>query len=353
MSETKGRYGVSKTIKIGVNGFGRIGRLVVRAALNKQQVQVVAINDPFLDPEYMAYQFRYDTVHGKYKGEIKFDKNSLFLGGNKISVYSEKDPSKIPWSDSGAEYICESTGIFRDIKSCSAHLKGSKSAKKVIISAPAKDKDTPIFVMGVNQDKYKKDMTVVSNASCTTNCLAPLAKVIDDSFGVEEGLKTTVHTITASQSVVDGPSKAGKDWRAGRAAGPNVIPSTTGAAEAVGLVLPHLKGKLTGMAFRVPVTDVSVVDLTVRLKKNASYEQIKTAIKNAAKGEMKGIMGYTEDEVVSCDFVGDSRSCIFDANAGIALSPNFVKLIAWYDNEWGYSNRLVDLIIHMATVDRS
>jgi len=338
------------TAKIGINGFGRIGRLVLRAALLKSsEVEVVAVNDPFLDTKYMAYQFKYDSTHGAYKGEVKYDKEHLIVDGHKIRVFTEKDPTKIAWGEYGAEYICESTGIFTDQAKAGLHLKGAKPGKKVIISAPAKDK-TPTFVMGVNEGKYSKDMTVVSNASCTTNCLAPLAKILNDNFGIEEGLMTTVHAITASQLVVDGPSKGGKDWRAGRAAN-QVIPSSTGAAKAVAEVIPELKGKLTGMSFRVPVQDVSVVDLTVRLKKGASYEQIKTVMKKAAEGHLKGIVGYTEDEVVSSDFISDPRSCIFDAEAGISLNPNFVKLIAWYDNEWGYSNRLVDLIVHMHKVD--
>jgi len=337
--------------KIGINGFGRIGRLVLRAALDKpKEVVVVAVNDPFLDTKYMAYQFKYDSTHGPFKGEVKHDKENLIINGKKIRVFNEKDPAKINWGDYGAEYICESTGIFTDAPKAGLHLKGAKPAKKVIISAPAKDK-TPTFVMGVNEGKYNKSMEVVSNASCTTNCLAPLAKIIHDNFGIEEGLMTTVHAITATQLVVDGPSKGGKDWRAGRSAASNVIPSSTGAAKAVTEVIPELKGKLTGMAFRVPVQDVSVVDLTVRLKKGASYDQIKQTIKKASEGELKGIVGYTEDEVVSSDFITDARSCIFDAEAGISLNPNFVKLIAWYDNEWGYSNRLVDLIVYMHKVD--
>jgi len=337
--------------KIGINGFGRIGRLVLRASLDKpKDVVVVAVNDPFLDTKYMAYQFKYDSTHGQFKGEIKYDKENLIINGKKIRVFNEKDPQKIAWGEYGADYVCESTGIFTDTAKAGLHLKGPKPAKKVIISAPAKDK-TPTFVMGVNEAKYNKSMDVVSNASCTTNCLAPLAKVINDNFGIEEGLMTTVHAITATQLVVDGPSRGGKGWRAGRSAASNVIPSSTGAAKAVAEVIPELKGKLTGMAFRVPVQDVSCVDLTVRLKKGASYDQIKTAMKRASEGDMKGIMGYTEDEVVSSDFITDSRSCIFDAEAGISLNANFVKLIAWYDNEWGYSNRLVDLIIYMSKVD--
>jgi len=337
---------------IGINGFGRIGRLVLRSALAREDVQVAAVNDPFLDPKYMAYQFKYDTVHGRFKGEITYDKENLYVNKKAIRVYQIKTPSDIPWGDHKIEYVCESTGIFTDSKGCSGHLSGKSPAKKVIISAPPKD-NTPIFVMGVNQGKYDKKMTVVSNASCTTNCLAPLAKVIHDKFGIEEGLMTTVHSLTATQLTVDGPSKGGKDWRAGRAAGHNIIPSTTGAAKAVGEVIPELKGKLTGMAFRVPTADVSVVDLTVRLKKSATYAEIKQVIKEASTGSLKGILSYTEDEVVSSDFIGSTYSSIFDANAGIALSPNFVKLVAWYDNEWGYSTRLVDLIVYMSKVDHA
>lgn len=345
---TKGRVGM------GINGFGRIGRLVMRAALRPAvagRIHVTCVNDPFLNPEYMAYLLKYDSTHGPLKGvDVKWDAEHIIVGSEKVRVFSEKDPAKIPWADYGADYVCESTGVFRDLKTCAAHLSGPKPAKKVIISAPAKDK-TPMFVMGVNEQKYNKAMSIVSNASCTTNCLAPLAKVINDTFGIAEGLMTTVHASTATQSVVDGPSKAGKDWRAGRTASTNVIPSSTGAAEAVGVVLPELKGKLTGMSFRVPTTNVSVVDLTVKLKRETSYEQIKNTIKAAVAGPMKGIMNYTEDEVVSSDFNGDSHSSTFDANAGIALNPTFVKLIAWYDNEYGYSCRLIDLALHMHKVD--
>jgi glyceraldehyde 3-phosphate dehydrogenase len=342
-----------KYIGFGINGFGRIGRLVLRAALKNHgdKVRVRAINDPFLNPEYMAYQFKYDSTHGQYKGDIKWEKDALIIDGQRIRCFSEKDPTKLAWADAGVEYVCESTGVFRDRKGVEGHLKGG--AKKVIISAPAKDKDIPTFVMGCNQQKYNKSMTVVSNASCTTNCLAPLAKILNDNWIIVEGLMTTVHSATATQNVVDGPSKGGKDWRAGRSSSNNIIPSSTGAAEAVGQVLPELKGKLTGMAFRVPTLNVSVVDLTVRLQKSATYDQIKAKIKSLAEGELKGIMGYTEDEVASTDFNGDSRSSIFDANAGLALNDNFVKLISWYDNEWGYSNRLVDLVVHMHSVDHS
>jgi len=326
---------------------------VLRASLEKGDVtEVLAVNDPFLDPHYMQYQFKYDSVHGIFKGEVKYDKDNLIINGRKIRVYKERDPKNIPWGDHGIEYVAECTGIFVDTKGASSHLEGKSPAKKVIISAPPKDK-TPMFVMGVNENSYRKELKIVSNASCTTNCLAPLAKIIDDAFGIEEGLMTTVHAMTANQLTVDGPSKGGKDWRAGRAAGVNVIPSTTGAAKAVGEVIPGLKGKLTGMAFRVPAIDVSVVDLTVKLKRATTYEEIKQTIKKASEGPLKYIVGYTEDAVVSSDFIHDSRSSIFDADAGIMLNPTFVKLVAWYDNEWGYSNRLVDLIVHMAKVDKS
>lgn len=339
-------------VKIGINGFGRIGRFVFRACLEKAKLgaDIVAINDPFMGLDYMVYQLKYDTVHGRFPGKIEHDDKHLIVNGKKIRAFAEKDPSKIPWAEVGAEYLCESTGVFKEIKEVQGHL-GANGVKKVIVSAPSKT--APMFVMGVNEKQYKKDMKVVSNASCTTNCLAPLAKVIDDNFGIVEGLMTTVHSATATQLVVDGPSKGGKDWRAGRASSANIIPSSTGAAAAVGQVLPHLKGKLTGMSFRVPTLDVSVVDLTVRLKKPATYKEIKAAVKKASQSEMKGIMGYTEEEVVSSDFIHDAHSCIFDAAAGISLNDTFVKLIGWYDNEWGYSCRLVDLILHMARTDRS
>ena len=332
-------------VKIGINGFGRIGRLVFRAAIENPAVEVKGINDPFIDLEYMTYMLRYDTVHGQFQGTIAVEDGKLVVNGKKIAVYAAMKPEEIPWSECGAEYIVESTGVFTDIEKASAHFKGG--AKKVIISAPSKD--APMFVMGVNNSKYSKDMNVVSNASCTTNCLAPLAKVVNDNFGIVEGLMTTVHAITATQKTVDGPSK--KDWRGGRAAAHNIIPSSTGAAKAVGSVIPELKGKLTGMAFRVPTMDVSVVDLTCRLAKAATYEEIKAAIKKASENELKGILGYTEDEVVSSDFIHDARTSIFDAKAGIALNDNFVKLVSWYDNEWGYSNKVVDLISYMAGVD--
>jgi len=338
-------------VRIGINGFGRIGRLVFRAALSKpNEVQVVAFNDPFLDPKYAAYQFQYDSVHGKFPGKVSYDNDNLIIDGHKVRCFRYKNPSEIPWGEVGADYVCESTGIFTDEKGAGQHLIGASPAKKVVISAPAKD-STPMFVMGVNHEKYNSSYKVVSNASCTTNCLAPLAKVINDNFGIVEGLMTTVHSLTANQLTVDGPSKGGKDWRAGRAASMNIIPSTTGAAKAVGVVIPELKGKLTGMAFRVPTVDVSVVDLTCKLAKPATYDEIKKVIKEAASGSMAGVLAYTEDEVVSTDFIHDSHSSIFDATAGISLNSTFVKLVSWYDNEWGYSNRVVDLISYMAKVD--
>jgi len=332
-------------VKMGINGFGRIGRLVFRAAINNPNIEVKGINDPFIDLDYMVYMLRYDSVHGKFDGTIETKDGKLVVNGKEISVFASMDPAEIPWKDCGAEYIVESTGVFTTTEKASAHFKGG--AKKVVISAPSAD--APMFVMGVNHTKYTKDMNVVSNASCTTNCLAPLAKVIHDNFGIVEGLMTTVHSTTATQKTVDGPSK--KDWRGGRAAAFNIIPSSTGAAKAVGKVIPELNGKLTGMAFRVPTIDVSVVDLTCRLEKAATYEEIKEAVKKASEGELKGILGYTEDEVVSSDFIGDARTSIFDAKAGISLNGNFVKLVSWYDNEWGYSNKVVDLISHMAKVD--
>ncbi|MEA4815508.1 MAG: type I glyceraldehyde-3-phosphate dehydrogenase [Lachnospiraceae bacterium] len=332
-------------IKVGINGFGRIGRLVLRVADKRNDIQIVAVNDPFVDLEYMAYMVKYDTTHGRFDGEISIKDGKLVIDGREIEVYNYKDPSEIPWRDTGAEYIVEASGAFTTIEKASAHFKGG--AKKVIISAPSKD--APAFVMGVNSDKYTKDMKIVSNASCTTNCLAPLAKVINDNFGIEEGLMTTVHSTTATQRTVDGPSK--KDWRGGRAASANIIPSSTGAAKAVSLVIPELAGKLTGMSFRVPTIDVSVVDLTCRLVKPATYEEIKKAIKEASETYLKGILGYTEEDVVSSDFLGDPRISIFDAKAGIELTDRFVKLISWYDNEWGFSNKVVDLISHMAKVD--
>jgi glyceraldehyde 3-phosphate dehydrogenase len=332
-------------IKVGINGFGRIGRLVFRATVENPNVEVVAINDPFIDPEYMVYMLTYDTVHGRFKGEASAKDGAIVVNGKEIKVFAEMNPADIKWADCGAEYIVESTGAFTTTEKASAHFAGG--AKKVVISAPSSD--APMFVMGVNNDKYTSDMKVVSNASCTTNCLAPLAKVINDKFGIVEGLMTTVHATTATQKTVDGPSK--KDWRGGRGAAFNIIPSSTGAAKAVGKVIPELNGKLTGMAFRVPTADVSVVDLTCRLAKPATYEEIKAAVKAASENELKGIMGYTEDKVVSSDFISDARTSIFDADAGIALNDNFVKLVSWYDNEWGYSNKVVNLIEHMAKVD--
>jgi len=327
---------------VGINGFGRIGRLVMRASLANKEVSVVAINEPFMDLDYMVYMFKYDSTHGKFKGEVFGKNGNLFIDGHEIHVYAEKEPSKIPWGKHGADYVVESTGIFLTVDKCQAHIQGG--AKKVIISAPSPD--APMYVMGVNEDTYDPKVNVLSNASCTTNCLAPLAKVIHEKYGILEGLMTTVHSITATQKTVDGPS--GKDWRAGRGAGQNIIPATTGAAKAVGKVIPALNGKLTGMSFRVPTPDVSVVDLTCRLEKSATYEEICKTMKEASQGPLKHIIGYTEDEVVSTDFLGDSRSSIFDAKAGIALNSNFVKLIAWYDNEWGYSNRVIDLLVHVA-----
>lgn len=332
-------------VKVGINGFGRIGRLVLRASLSRKDVQVVAINDPFIDLDYMVYMLKYDTVHGQFKGEISEKDGKLVVDGREISVFQCMKPEEIAWGQAGADYVVESTGVFTTTEKASAHFKGG--AKKVIISAPSAD--APMFVMGVNNEKYTKDMNVVSNASCTTNCLAPLAKVINDNFGIKDGLMTTVHSTTATQKTVDGPSK--KDWRGGRAAAGNIIPSSTGAAKAVGKVIPELNGKLTGMAFRVPTLDVSVVDLTVNLVKPATYEQIKATVKAASENELKGILAYTEDSVVSSDFIGETCTSIFDANAGIALTDTFVKLVAWYDNEMGYSNKVVDLITHMATVD--
>lgn len=332
-------------IKVGINGFGRIGRLVFRAAVETGKVEIVGINDPFIDLDYMVYMAKYDSVHGRFAADVSTDGKSLIVNGKKIAVYQAMNPEEIGWGECGADYVVESTGVFTTIDKASAHIKAG--AKKVVISAPSND--APMFVMGVNNTKYTTDMNVVSNASCTTNCLAPLAKVINDNFGILEGLMTTVHATTATQKTVDGPSK--KDWRGGRAAGGNIIPSSTGAAKAVGKVIPELNGKLTGMAFRVPTLDVSVVDLTCRLEKPASYDDIKNAVKKAADGELKGILGYTEEDVVSADFIHEARTSVFDAGAGIALNDNFVKLVSWYDNEWGYSNKVVDLIAYMSGVD--
>ena len=332
-------------IKVGINGFGRIGRLVFRASVERDNLDVVAINDPFIDLEYMVYMLKYDSVHGRFDGDVSIKGDKLVVNGKEITVFQCMNPEEIAWGEAGAEYVIESTGVFTTIDKASAHFKGG--AKKVVISAPSAD--APMFVMGVNHKEYKSDMNVVSNASCTTNCLAPLSKVINDKFGIVEGLMTTVHATTATQKTVDGPSK--KDWRGGRAACANIIPSSTGAAKAVGKVIPELNGKLTGMAFRVPTPNVSVVDLTCRLEKPATYEEIKAAVKEAANGELKGILGYTEDDVVSTDFVHEYCTSVFDAKAGIALNDNFVKLVSWYDNEWGYSNKCLDLVTHMASVN--
>ena len=330
-------------IKVGINGFGRIGRLVFRAAMQRNDIQIVAIND-LIDVDYMAYMLRYDTIHGQFKGSVDVKDGKLIVNGESVRVTAEKNPADLKWSDVGAEYVVESTGLFLTKEKCQGHL--DAGAKRVVMSAPSKD-DTPMFVMGVNHKAYKGE-PFVSNASCTTNCLAPLAKVIHDNFGIVEGLMTTVHATTNTQKTVDAPSM--KDWRGGRAAAGNIIPSSTGAAKAVGKVIPSLNGKLTGMAFRVPTLNVSVVDLTCRLEKPASYEEIKAALKKASETELKGILGYTEDDVVSSDFIGDVRTSIFDAKAGISLNNNFVKLVSWYDNEWGYSCKVLELIAHMATV---
>jgi glyceraldehyde 3-phosphate dehydrogenase len=331
-------------IKVGINGFGRIGRLVFRAAQERNDIQVVAVNDPFLDMDYLIYMLTYDTVHGKFKGTAENKDGKLIINGKEVKFFAEKDPANIPWASAGAEYVVESTGVFTTKEKASAHFKGG--AKKVVISAPSAD--APMFVCGVNLDAYTNDMDIVSNASCTTNCLAPLAKVIHDNFGIIEGLMTTIHAATNTQKTVDAPSN--KDWRGGRSILNNIIPSSTGAAKAVGKVIPSLNGKLTGMSFRVRCSDVSVVDLTVRLEKSATYEDVKAAVKRACENEMKGIMGYTEDSVVSSDFIHDSRTSIFDAGAGIPLNGNFMKLVAWYDNEWGYSCKVLDLIAHMDSV---
>ena len=332
-------------IKIGINGFGRIGNLSFQAAMGKEEIEVVAINDPFITADYMAYMVKYDTVHGRYPGTVKSEDGKLIVNGKEIKVYNEMEPKNSPWGELGVEYVLECSGVFTTIEKANAHLEGG--AKKVIISAPSKD--APMFVMGVNNKNYDSTMNIVSNASCTTNCLAPLAKVINDNFGIKDGLMTTVHSTTATQKTVDGASK--KDWRGGRAAAANIIPSSTGAAKAVGKVIPELNGKLTGMSFRVPTVDVSVVDLTCNLARPASYDEICSAVKKASENELKGIMGYTDEAVVSSDFIHDAHTSIFDAQAGIALTDTFVKLVAWYDNEWGYSNKLVDLAIYMASVD--
>jgi len=340
------------SVSIGINGFGRIGRLVFRAAAANGDVIISAVNDPFMPLDYMLYQLSYDSVHGAFKGTVstKTEGGNEFLvvNGRDIAVFHEKDPAAIKWGETKTDYVCESTGVFTAKEKAELHIKGG--AKKVIISAPPKD-DVPMYVMGVNNQNYKKEDTVVSNASCTTNCLAPLTKVLHDTFGIVEGLMTTVHAMTATQLVVDGPSRGGKDWRGGRCASANIIPSSTGAAKAVGKVIPEMNGKLTGMAFRVPTPDVSVVDLTARLAKPAKMDDIVNAVKTAAAGPMRGILGWTEDEVVSNDFKTDKLSSIVDVKAGIALNDTFVKLVSWYDNEWGYSNRLVELACHMKKVD--
>ena len=332
-------------VKVGINGFGRIGRLVFRAAVNNPNIEIVGIND-LITPDYMAYMLKYDTIHGRFNGTVDYTENSLIVNGKSIRVTAEKDPANLRWSEVGAEYVVESTGLFLTKEKAAGHI--AAGAKHVVMSAPSKD-DTPMFVMGVNHETYTSDMQFVSNASCTTNCLAPVAKVLNDNFGITDGLMTTVHSITATQKTVDGVSM--KDWRGGRGASYNIIPSSTGAAKAVGKVIPSLNGKLTGMSMRVPTLDVSVVDLTVNLAKPAKYEEICAAMKKAAEGELKGILDYTEDMVVSSDFIGDAHTSIFDAKAGIALTDTFVKVVAWYDNEWGYSNKVLMLIEHMAKVD--
>ena len=336
------------SIKVGINGFGRIGRLVFRAGVDREDIEFVGINDPGMTPDYMAYMLRYDTMHGQFTGTIEYDDSSITVNGRKINVYACFKPEEIPWGELGAEYVVESTGLFLTQEKAEGHLKAG--AKKVVMSAPSKD-STPMFVMGVNHTTYDSSMNYVSNASCTTNCLAPIAKVLNDNFGITDGLMTTVHATTATQKTVDGPSK--KDWRGGRAAAGNIIPSSTGAAKAVGKVIPSLNGKLTGMSMRVPTLDVSVVDLTVNLAKPATYAEICAAMKEASEGELKGILGYTEDAVVSSDFLGDPRTSIFDAGAGIALTDTFVKVVSWYDNEIGYSNKVLDLIAYMYSVDHA
>ena len=332
-------------IKVGINGFGRIGRLVFRAAVNNPEIEIVGIND-LITPDYMAYMLKYDTIHGRFEGTVDYTENSLIVNGKSIRVTAEKDPANLKWNEVGAEYVVESTGLFLTKEKAAGHI--AAGAKHVVMSAPSKD-DTPMFVMGVNNESYTSDMQFVSNASCTTNCLAPIAKVLHDNFGITDGLMTTVHSITATQKTVDGVSM--KDWRGGRGASYNIIPSSTGAAKAVGKVIPSLNGKLTGMSMRVPTLDVSVVDLTVNLAKPAKYDEICAAMKKASENELKGILGYTEDPVVSSDFIGDPHTSIFDAKAGIALTDTFVKVVSWYDNEWGYSNKVLALIAHMHSVD--
>jgi len=332
-------------IKVGINGFGRIGRIVFRNAIEMNDIDIVACNDPFIEPHYAAYMLKYDSTHGVFNGDVEVDGKDLTVNGKKVRFYTERDPANIPWSETGADYVVESTGVFTTTEKASAHLKGG--AKKVVISAPSAD--APMFVMGVNNESYKSDIPVVSNASCTTNCLAPLAKVIHDKYTIIEGLMTTIHSYTATQKTVDGPSS--KDWRGGRSAAQNIIPSSTGAAKAVGKVIPDLNGKLTGMSMRVPTSNVSVVDLTCRIEKGATYDEIKETMKAASQNELKGILGYTEDEIVSSDMNGNPNSSIFDAKAGISLNKNFVKLVSWYDNEWGYSRRVLDLLSYMGKVD--
>ena len=331
------------SVKLGINGFGRIGNLAFQAALERGEVEVIAINDPFITADYMAYMIKYDTVHGKFNGEVRAEEGKLIVNGKEIKVFNEMDPHNIPWGKEGVEYVLECSGVFTTLEKAQAHI--DAGAKQVVISAPSKD--APMFVMGVNQEKYEPSMNIVSNASCTTNCLAPLAKVIHNNFGIKEGLMTTVHSTTATQKTVDGASK--KDWRGGRAASANIIPSSTGAAKAVGKVIPELNGKLTGMAFRVPTVDVSVVDLTCNLEKPATYEEICAAVKKASENELKGILEYVDEDLVSSDFIHDPHTSIFDSKAGIGLTDTFVKLVAWYDNEWGYSNKLVDLAIYIAS----
>ena len=334
--------------KIGINGFGRIGRLAFRAAILRDDVEVVGVNDPFMNPEYMVYMLRYDSVHGKFPGTVDCEGNTLIVNGKKVPVFTELEVANIPWASVGAEIILECTGKHHDKPTCQGHI--DAGAKHVIMGAPAKD-DSPMFVMGVNNHKYTPDMTFVSNASCTTNCLSPIAKVLNDNWGIKEGLMTTVHSVTPTQKLLDGASM--KDWRGGRAATGNIIPSSTGAAKAVGKVIPELNGKLTGMAMRVPTLDVSVVDLTVRLEKPATYAEICAAMKSASENELKGVLGYTEEQVVSSDFIGDSRTSIFDADAGIALNDTFVKVVSWYDNECGYATKMVELACYMNGVDNA
>jgi glyceraldehyde 3-phosphate dehydrogenase len=333
--------------KVGINGFGRIGRIVFRNAVEHPDVEIVAVNDPFIETKYAEYMLKYDSTHGVFKGSIEVADDGLVVNGKKVKFYTERDPASIPWSETGADYVVESTGVFTTTEKASAHLKGG--AKRVVISAPSAD--APMYVMGVNEKTYDGKAAVISNASCTTNCLAPLAKVLHDKYTIVEGLMTTVHSYTATQKTVDGPSA--KDWRGGRTAAQNIIPSSTGAAKAVGKVIPDLNGKLTGMSLRVPTANVSVVDLTCRLEKGASYEEIKKVIKDASEGELKGVLAYTEDDVVSTDMIGNPNSSIFDAKAGISLNDNFVKVVSWYDNEWGYSRRVLDLLAYVAKADAS